>query len=305
MKIHFKPTGNGCYDNLLRQFAKVARNCNQESKTTRYRYMSSYKTFLQFCAKKYKLQNVKNIQQKHLEAYIEYRRTEGISDKTIKGDLAAIRFWHAQIPGARYELPENDQLSIKLDKTPEVKGENRAWRDREFEKMVALAEKQGRYEIAQAMKIARYAGLRIHECYRMDRATAEMAIRTGELTIKGKGGLVRTFTLSERAKEVLKESIEGKDQGDKLFLKPDQKAHQAMQAAKDFIRRHRDKVQEPGDGRKPLTFHGLRHTFAREDYQGRVKDNATAKEKKIARLATSKKLGHHRDYITKVYTGPG
>lgn len=40
-------------------------------------------------------------------------------------------------------------------------------------------------------------GLRIHECFRIDTAAAERALRENALTVKGKGGKVRTVPIED------------------------------------------------------------------------------------------------------------
>ena len=43
-----------------------------------------------------------------------------------------------------------------------------------------------------ALYLARYAGLRIHECFRMDTAAAECALRENEMCIRDR--LLTTYT---------------------------------------------------------------------------------------------------------------
>jgi integrase len=295
MKISYRPTGDGRVDNLMRQLVRVARNCNQESIRTRWRYYHSMKQFLRFCAREFGMQKIANIAPKHLEAYVAYRRAAGISEKTIKGDLAAVRFWHAQIPAARFELPDNRALGLARSPGPE----DRAWTDTEYRRLVDLARQLGRTEIARAMELAREMGLRLHECYRLDRAAADRALRTGVLTIKGKGGLVREVPLTPRAAEVLREAARDTPPGGKLFVEPGRKTHQAMQSAKDFIRRHRHQIADSPERAKELAerrvgFHGLRHSFARQEFYARGADKDAKRE--VAEL-----LGHHRPRVTDAY----
>ncbi|MBC7105676.1 MAG: tyrosine-type recombinase/integrase [Firmicutes bacterium] len=295
MKITFRATGEGRVDNLLRQLVKVAKNCNQESIRTRWRYYHSMRQFLRFCAERYNLQKIQNIAPKHLEAYVAYRRESGISEKTLKGDLAAVRFWHNQIPGVRHQLPDNRALGLQKTGAHE----DRAWTDAEYRKLVDLAYRLGRVEIARAMELARETGLRLHEAYRLDRAAAERALRTGVLTVKGKGGLVREVPVTPRAAEVLREAAADVPPGAKLFVAANQKTHRAMQSCKDFIRRHRHQVADSPERAKELAarrvgFHGLRHSFARQEFYSRGGDAAAKKD--VAEL-----LGHHRPRVTDAY----
>ena len=45
-----------------------------------------------------------------------------------------------------------------------------------------------RWDYILALYLARYAGLRIHECFRIDTAAAKQALRENAVTVKGKGG---------------------------------------------------------------------------------------------------------------------
>src|SRR5690606_19011608 len=87
----------------------------------------------------------RNLQDKHLVAFAEYRQAEGISDKTLKNDLGAIRYLHDMIPNAKYELASNQQLKqeydVYLDKTIAVTGD-RGWTDSEYKEMQQLLSTQ-------------------------------------------------------------------------------------------------------------------------------------------------------------------
>ena len=51
-----------------------------------------------------------------------------------------------------------------------------------------------------ALYLARYAGLRIHECFRIDTAAAKQALRENAVTVKGKGGKIRVQARSRLAR---------------------------------------------------------------------------------------------------------
>lgn len=66
-----------------------------------------------------------------------------------------------------------------------------AWTGREFNLMLAEAMKQNRKDYTAILTLARYARLRLEECFRMDIKDAEMALETGKLFVKGKYGATR------------------------------------------------------------------------------------------------------------------
>ena len=101
------------YINLLSQAEKLYRHNRQGSFKTKERYFEAYKRFLHFVGSVYHLQKLQSISGKHLAVYIEYMQDKGYSASTIKTDLAAIRFWHDQIPYAKYVLPTNSEFFWK------------------------------------------------------------------------------------------------------------------------------------------------------------------------------------------------
>ncbi|MCL2034956.1 MAG: site-specific integrase [Oscillospiraceae bacterium] len=162
---------------------------------------------------------------------------------------------------------------------------------------VAKAQELGREDYATVFCLARYAALRLHECFRIDTQTAANAVKTGIITIKGKGGLVRDVPINLSIEIELKKMLSVTPRGHKLFVKPDDRTHLAMQRVEEFIRYYKPQIQDSCSTR-PLHFHGLRHTCAVEWYKGYIEsgDSEFQARKKVAKL-----LGHSRDDVTKVY----
>lgn len=296
------PGGGGLFHNLEIQFEKVYRQAVKDTQgkvsiKTHFRYRDSMKKFLSFCATRFRLQNLRNISDKHLEAYIDYRRGNETSEKTIKSDLAAVRFFHRYIEGARFQLSGNEKFG--LASTPDGRAD-RAWSDGEYKKMIALAERLDRPEVALAMRLARYAGLRVHEITRLSRKDAEQALSAGMLHVKGKGGKERDIPLTTEAVAALKEACEmAASENDKLLVPPGEKTHLVIKRIQNFIRRHRDKVMESGK-EVNITFHGLRHAYAREQFRVKVGE---LKKIRRALAEVSEKLGHNRPEVTRIYLG--
>ena len=71
----------------------------------------------------------------------------------------------------------------------------------------------------------------------------------------------------------------------------------AINQLQQFILRHRESVQDP-DSNRPLTFHGLRHTYAAEKYRQLITDGISELD---AHLTVSRLLGHERAYVTNIY----
>ena len=64
-----------------------------------------------------------------------------------------------------------------------------------------------------------------------------------------------------------------------------------------FILRNRDAVRDH-DSNRPLTFHGLRHTYAAEKYRQLIADGFSELD---AHLTVSRLLGHERADVTHIY----
>ncbi|MBM6851571.1 tyrosine-type recombinase/integrase [Oscillibacter valericigenes] len=282
------------YLNLINQLNRLYRHNRAGSYRTRARYYEAMQRFCRFLAERYHLERLANIGPKHLVAYVAFLQESGKSPSTIKTDLAAIRFFHDLMAAPRHQLPDNGDLLLQRRT---FGGVDRTWSREEFQRMLAEALRLGREDYVTILYLARYAGLRIHECFRIDTATAEQAIREGAITIKGKGGLVRTVPLHPILVSRLELALQATPRGHKLFVPDGVQTHTAIQQLQSFIRTHRPGAQDTGSAR-PMTFHGLRHTCAAEWYQERIAAGATPYE---ARKAVSQLLGHGRDDVTRIY----
>ena len=70
-----------------------------------------------------------------------------------------------------------------------------------------------------------------------------------------------------------------------------------MYRLQQFIRDHREEIQDPNSDR-PMTFHGLRHTYAAEVYTKLLQQG---KSPLNARYEVSRLLGHERADVTNIY----
>ena len=282
------------YENLLLQLDKLRRHNRQGSFRTRQRYYEAMQRFCRFLADEYHVERLANIAPKHIFAYVSCLQEKGRSASTIKTDLSAIRFFHDLIPSPRYELPGNDALMLQRRIFGEV---DRTWSGSEFNRMLMAALRSGREDYVTILYLGRYAALRIHECFRIDTATAGRAVKESTLTIKGKGGLVRAVPVNDLLVERFQLHLETTPRGHKLFVADGELTHEAIKRFQAFIYLQRQSVQAP-DSTRPMTFHGLRHTKAAEWYQEFIRKGKNPYE---ARKDVSKLLGHGRDDVTRIY----
>ena len=231
-----------------------------------------------------------------MTSYVLWMQESGKSPSTIKTDLAAIRFFHDKMSNPKYRLPTNDELAVELERRC-FGGTDRTWSNTEFNKMLGKALAVDRYDFILALYLARYAGLRIHECFRIDTATAERALRENAITIKGKGGKVRTVSINEQIAIAMRKQLERTPRGHKLLVPDDMLTDRAINHLQFFIMKHRDEVRDT-DSDRPMTFHGLRHTYAAEKYQELINNGKSPLD---AHFEVSRLLGHERPDVTNIY----
>ena len=286
----------GTYHTQVSQLDKLARHNRQGSFRTKARYYEACKRFCAFLADAFHLQKLSNISGKHLVSYVLFLQENGLAANTIKTDLAAIRFFHDKMSGPKYELPTNDDLGVELERRC-FGGVDRTWSNVEFNKMLGRALGDDRWDYILALYLGRFAGLRIHECFRIDTATAEQALRENAITIKGKGGKVRTIPIEdERITTHLKKQLERTERGQKLLVPDGMPTDRAIHQLQLFIYSNRGDFQE--DANRPLTFHGLRHTYAAEKYRKLIDGGMGSLD---AHFAVSRLLGHERADVTDIY----
>ena len=85
--------------------------------------------------------------------------------------------------------------------------------------------------------------------------------------------------------------------GHKLLVPDDMHTDRAINLLQLFIMKHRDEVRDAGSDR-PLTFHGLRHTYAAEKYKELTSNGMGALD---AHFTVSRLLGHERADVTNIY----
>lgn len=286
------------YANLQEQIAKIRREATETvSIKTRERYWASFDRFCRFCAENFRLQNVRNIQNKHLMAYIEHLKAQNRSASHIKTELSGIRYCHDLIPNTKHRLSSNEKFSLPKRK---FGGVDRSWSASEYEKMREIAKTEGNTRAYHILSLCRNAGLRIEETLRIDRATAEKALRTGNLHVIGKGGRERDVAINSEVKKTLAEVISTVPRGQKLFVLTSEKTHLVKKEMEKWMEQNRAEAQAPGRER-PLTWHGLRHSYAKERYN--YYRNVMKMDKIAARKAVSAEIGHNRSDVTTIYVG--
>lgn len=286
----------GIYMSLVAQLDKLARHNRQGSYRTKERYYEAMKRFCRFLAEEYRLQKLSNISGKHLTAYILKLQTDGKSASTIKTDLAAIRFFHDKIANPKYRLPTNAELSVELERR-RFGGADRTWSNREFNLFLITALNDNHEDYATIACLSYYAGLRIHECFCLDTAMAEQALRENALTIKGKGGKVRTVPINDTIRIELQKLLAVTPRGHKLFVPDSVPTDIAIKRFQQYLIFIRPQIQDE-NRTTHLTHHGLRHSFAAQTHQELIQQGISPLE---ASYRVSRLLGHERHDVTRIY----
>ncbi len=281
---------------LVAQLDSIARHNRQGSELTKRRDYAAMKRFCAFLADTFHLQKLANISGKHLAAYVEYMQAKGLSASTIKTDLSGIRFFHSKISRAKYKLPSNDELSVELERR-RFGGVDRTWSQREFGRFTLFCLEDGHEDYAAIVCLTWYVGLRIHECFRIDTAIAEQALREGAITIKGKSGKIRTVPINESIRIELKKMLAVTPRGHKLFVPDGVRTDLAINRFQQYLCKVRPQVQDEGSTR-PMTHHGLRHSYAARTYQELLTHEVSPFN---ATLRVSQLLGHERAEVTNGY----
>lgn len=281
------------YRNLNEQIDKVFRHTRQGSIKTRYRYEDGMNHFAKFLAETFKKQNLNKIESKHLQAYVEQMQESGYSKSYATTNLSAIRFFVDIKGGNSKRLPTNRELGV-LPRTKEDRiGTNKAWNDTEVKKFIEYANSKNEVRYADMVSMAYSHGLRIHEVARLDKSQLGVALEVGFLTVKGKGGLIRSIPLSN--KELVERLYKETKSGEKVFINKEEKTHKVINNLQVFIYNHNNDFRT---GNKNLTFHGLRHAYAQNRYRQFMENGLSDYS---ARLKVSKELGHFRVEITDIY----
>lgn len=283
---------------LREQVLKIFRHDRILSLTARARYREACLRFADVMGERTHLHKLRNMLPWHLKVYVQACLEKGLKPATIRTDLTAIRFMHDMLRlsgktrwGRR--LPTASELGVG----PRVKVPDRAWTRQQLGELVLRLAAAGERQAADILVLGWELGLRLHEVLRLDRAQAEPhSLKRGYLTIKGKGGRVRKVPLTVQAVKILERNRRGVPRGEKLFVRPGQTTAQVMKRLQRLIEKHRP---YPKPGQSPLTFHGLRYTYAQR-WHRRLR--AAGMPVRLYRYAVSVLLGHSREDVTDLYT---
>lgn len=234
------------------------------------------------------VKHVDHIKTKHIEGYIQSRQAQGISKRTLQNEMSAIRRTFSQ--AGREKLIKSERLSSKSLNIHNAsrQGTKMAITDKQFEAVINKAIEKDKEDIAAALQLCRYMGLRGAEVVRCNKSlkTWQKAINEGKDTLhvvfgtKGKRPRDTRIINREKVKQSIDNAIKiANRQNDKLIDKPNLK--QAM----DYWH---DQAKALGLTGK-IAPYSFRYAFSQNLTNYYLEEGYTEKE---ALAMTSKDLGH-------------
>jgi|SRR5690606_10781044 len=302
------------YNNLWSQVVSIFNYTNhQQGYRGTERYRNGLSSFCKHLAIKYRSKNFRNLQDKHLISFIEESIAAGIDTTTLKTDLSAIRKLHKLIPKTRYKFTVgNDLLGVEKRTKKQI---DRAWTDSEYHAAINLALLMNRNDVVWSLKLARNCGVRLEECTALTKTRLKEALNQDFLSLKNtKNGILRDIPLNQDAILIIS-SILKESSTERLFVYHGRNHQQAKKSIQNWIINNRSKFTEQTSPehsqldchnndtniRTKLTYHGLRHSFARERYREFISKGFS---RQTARKLVAEQLGHGRDDVTLIYLGP-
>lgn len=255
----------------------------------------------------YKLPNISNIKQKHIQALIDHWKTNGLTPGTIKNRMSNIRFV-CKAYGRETVVKSNTELGI--EKRSYIPTENKAITNIDLSRI-----KDDRLRLSVALQ--QQFGLRREECLKIKPDQALKSNSNGEKYLQlqaswTKGGVERNIPIRTEAQmNILQQAIKEVGKGSMI---PTEQTYIDRRNQYDFD------THQAG----LANLHGLRHAYAQQRYidltnqmtkgngwlppiMGGLKRNQLNPIQKevdqLARQVISSELGHSRVAIVKNYCG--
>ncbi|WP_084612680.1 integrase domain-containing protein [Pseudogulbenkiania sp. MAI-1] len=272
-----------------------------------------FQSFRQLRELGYKLQSVRNLRQRHIEALFKHWENQGLSPSTLQtrhSVLGTFLVW-VDKPGTIPPLCDlvSNPESIKRVYRAET---DKSWSASSIdpEELLQRIEKEDK-RVAIQLELLREFGLRVKEAA-MFKPNDSISIDGKSLMLKRgtKGGRIRFVPVeTESQRAVLKKAKELAGNGDNHIGIRNKTLKQNLRHFRHVLEKHGVTKAELG-----VTPHGLRHEYANNRFEelsggyktpvrGGVKDEIPADLEKRVRYKVSEELGHSRIYITTAYYG--
>lgn len=191
---------------------------------------------------------------------------------------------------------------------------DRAWTEKEYNVAINLALLMNRNNVVWSLNLAWTCGVRLEECTALTRTQLREALAQGFLSLRNtKNGILRDIPLDSEAKLIISNILKDTSY-ERVFVHHGRNHMQAKKSIQNWIINNRSKFTEQSDPvqgnldsnnnytvQSKLTYHGLRHSFARERYHEFISKGFS---RQASRKLVAEQFGHGRDDVTRIYLGP-
>ncbi|ELD5821806.1 integrase domain-containing protein, partial [Salmonella enterica] len=243
---------------------------------------------------------------RHIEQYIESRKNEGISRRTLQNEMSAVRQILNQAGRTKMADPNHERLSNKalgIDGASRAGTKTAITDERYYEALARIRIKDE--GVAAVMQLSRYLGLRNEEAVQSVKSlkTWKQAVLSNKECVRvifgTKGGRTRDTRIVDREKvlsAINNALVHAGNNNGKLIDRPSLK--QAMDRYINVMRRDGGLKYENSN-------HALRYAYAQDAEKYYISKGFSPEE---ACALTSVDLGHgdgRGDYIKRVYSQKG
>lgn len=286
--------------NVLNQRNKITDgmfrgNKNGLSFKTNERYKDAMREFNNYMSEYYTKVDYKKISNKHLKGFVRHLKAKESSTEHAKTLLSAVKKFNT-LNGGSYELNRSnkslgveDRRTIKRD----TKDKPAVATPDEIKQFSSLASDMNKLHHQRAIQLQSQLGLRVHEVMTLTNKQVEQALQNNIIEIKGKGGQIRHLELNKQIRGLLSDSLENKLSERFLYVSEHSTVDKSINQFTDYIRNHRAKITV-----QKITTHSFRRYYANIQYQQALEQGLS---KEQAELTVSKKMGHNRAEVTRIY----
>jgi integrase/recombinase XerD len=284
-------------DSVSQQIDAAFRRSHELSYRSRYNYWDAAARFGRYAAEEWSLKNIRNLDNRHVQGYVNHLLDNECTAAYIKGELSAIRHLCHLVNGKRPIHATNDRYNIPDREHMALPGATQ----QQYETARQLAYEKGGVRLQLAVDFQRHFGERNNESFVFRFHRVADAIRTGVLELGQqdgtKGGRERHIPVeTEAQRELLQRAYAygkevGKAQSDRLLTGRETGAvHVARAEMGRLYVRNRESL---GD----VSAHSMRRAYAQDVYDRTPGTDADRM------AAVCRVLGHSsdRDDITQVY----
>ncbi|EOF5135398.1 integrase domain-containing protein [Salmonella enterica] len=289
-----------------RDMVTQAKKVGGAFKTVSNRMKIAERVALRLAGLNIQIRSAAQLKVRHIEQYIESRKNEGISRRTLQNEMSAVRQILNQAGRTKMADPNHERLSNKalgIDGASRAGTKTAITDERYYEALARIRIKDE--GVAAVMQLSRYLGLRNEEAVQSVKSlkTWKQAVLGNKECVRvifgTKGGRTRDTRIVDREKvlsAINNALVHAEKNNGKLIDRPSLK--QAMDRYINVMRRDGGLKYENSN-------HALRYAYAQDAERYYISKGFSPEE---ACALTSVDLGHgdgRGDYIKRVYSQKG